>query len=60
LWVVRYLIVETGSWLASRKVLISPFAIGQPDWTGKLLPVSITSNYSRPEPRAPVVGSLTM
>jgi sporulation protein YlmC with PRC-barrel domain len=41
-WVVRYLIVETGSWLASRKVLISPFAIGQPDWNGKVLPVSIT------------------
>src|SRR6185312_85086 len=23
-WVVRYLIIETGSWLSSRKVLISP------------------------------------
>ena len=27
-WVVRYLVVETGSWLASRRVLISPFSIG--------------------------------
>jgi len=30
-WVVRYLVVETGSWLSSRKVLISPIAIGHPD-----------------------------
>lgn len=49
-WVVRYLIVETGSWLASRKVLISPFAIGQPDWTGKVLPVSITKERVKNSP----------
>jgi hypothetical protein len=41
-WVVRYLVVETGSWLASRKVLISPIAIGEPDWAQRLLPVSVT------------------
>lgn len=41
-WVIRYLVVETGSWLSSRKVLISPIAIGHPDWHGKTLPVSIT------------------
>ena len=49
-WVVRYLIVETGSWLASRKVLISPFAIGDPDWTGKVLPVSITKEQVKNSP----------
>ena len=41
-WVIRYLVVETGSWLSSRKVLISPMSIRQPDWAGKLLPVAIT------------------
>lgn len=41
-WVVRYLLVETGSWLESRDVLISPIAIGHPDWSEKVLPVSIT------------------
>lgn len=41
-WVVRYLVVETGGWLTSRKVLVSPFAIGEPDWQEKTLPVSIT------------------
>jgi sporulation protein YlmC with PRC-barrel domain len=49
-WVVRYLVVETGSWLSSRKVLISPFAIGQPDWAGKVLPVSITQQQVKDSP----------
>lgn len=26
-WTIRYLIVETGSWLSGRKVLISPTAL---------------------------------
>jgi hypothetical protein len=25
-WVIRYLVVETGAWLSSRRVLISPIA----------------------------------
>jgi hypothetical protein len=41
-WAIRYLVVETGSWLLSRKVLISPIAIGKPNWSEKTLPVSIT------------------
>jgi len=55
-WVVRYLIVETGSWLASRKVLISPFAIGQPDWIGKVLPVSITKELVKAIPTSTRTG----
>jgi hypothetical protein len=41
-WVIRYLVVDTGEWLSSRKVLISPIAIGQPNWVKKTLPVAIT------------------
>ena len=41
-WVIRFLVADTGSWLSSRKVLISPIAIGHPNWTEKILPVSIT------------------
>ena len=41
-WVIRYLVVDTGAWLAHRKVLISPIAIGHPNWPEKVLPVSIT------------------
>ena len=49
-WVIRYLVVDTGSWLASRKVLISPVAIGNPDWTEKVLPVSITQEQVQNSP----------
>jgi len=49
-WVVRYLVVETGSWLSSRKVLISPIAIGQPSWTDKVLAVSITREQVKNSP----------
>lgn len=49
-WVVRYLVVDTGSWLSSRKVLISPIAIGQPNWTDKVLPVSITKDQVKNSP----------
>jgi hypothetical protein len=41
-WVIRYLIVNTGTWLAGRRVLISPIALGNPDWRERQLPVSIT------------------
>jgi len=42
-WVIRYLIVDTGNWLSSRKVLISPMAVGKPEWWGeRTLPVDLT------------------
>ncbi|MCP8687518.1 PRC-barrel domain-containing protein [Marinobacterium sedimentorum] len=49
-WVIRYLVVDTGSWLSSRKVLISPIAIGHPNWTEKILPVSITKEQVQNSP----------
>ena len=49
-WVVRYLVVETGTWLASKKVLISPMAIGKPDWAQRLLPVSLTRDQVKNSP----------
>jgi hypothetical protein len=48
-WGVRYLIVETGRWLSSRKVLISPIALGHAGWMARQLPVALT--------RAQVEGS---
>ena len=41
-WVIRYLVVDTGTWLSSRMVLISPISLGQPNQAEKVLPVSIT------------------
>lgn len=41
-WVIRYLVVQTGEGASRRKVLISPIAIGRPNWSEKILPVSLT------------------
>ena len=49
-WVIRYLVVDTGNWLMSRKVLISPFAIGQPDWDGRSLPVTLNKQQVKDSP----------
>ena len=49
-WVIRYLVVDTGTWLSSRKVLISPVAIGRPNWIEKILPVSITKEQVKQSP----------
>jgi hypothetical protein len=43
-WVIRYLVVDAGEVRAGRRVLISPIAIGQPNWSEKILPVSLTRN----------------
>jgi len=42
LWVVRYLVADTGSWLTGRLVLISPLALGGFDDAEKVLRVSLT------------------
>ena len=49
-WVIRYFVVETGTWLSSRQVLISPIAIKQPDWERKLLSAAITREQVRNSP----------
>ena len=49
-WVIRYLVVDTGSWLSSRRVLIAPIAIGEPNWSERLLPVSVTKEQVRNSP----------
>ena len=49
-WVIRYLVVDAGSWLSSRKVLISPISVHQPDWLEKTLSVSITKDQVKNSP----------
>lgn len=49
-WVIRYLVVDTGSWLSGRRVLISPFSVGQPDWAAQQLPVSLTTQRVEDSP----------
>jgi len=49
-WVVRYFIVETGAWLASRKVLITPSSIQRPDWAQHRLHVAISKEQVKNSP----------
>lgn len=41
-WVIRYLVVDCGETGKGRKVLISPISVGRPNWSEKILPVSLT------------------
>ncbi len=49
-WTVRYLVVEAGTWLSSRKVLISPISVLAPDWLAHTLAVSITMAQVKSSP----------
>jgi hypothetical protein len=49
-WVIRYLVVETGGWLSSRRVLISPVSVHHPDWVRRTLEVSITREQVKNSP----------
>lgn len=49
-WTVRYMVVDTGSWLPGRRVLISPHSVGRPDQDSKTIPVSLTTEQVRNAP----------
>lgn len=49
-WTIRYLIVETGSWLFGRKVLISPQALLTPEWGKGVFPINLTREQIKNSP----------
>ncbi|MFT7524948.1 MAG: hypothetical protein ACI9LY_000080 [Arenicella sp.] len=49
-WVIRYLVAETGSWLESRKVLISPISIKNLNQKEKKLTVAISREQLKNSP----------
>ena len=49
-WAVRYLVADTGSWLAGRQVLISPHAFGSLHQAGKVLRVNLTRKQIEDSP----------
>ena len=49
-WVIRYLIVDTGTWLSGREVLISPISIKKPDWAAHRIPAAITRDQVENSP----------
>jgi hypothetical protein len=49
-WMIRYLVVDCGSWLARRRVLIAVTAVDQPDWGQKVFRVHLTKEQIRHGP----------
>jgi hypothetical protein len=49
-WVTRYLIVDTEQTPHRRRVLISPIAVNEPDWAGRLFPVCLTMQQVKGSP----------
>jgi hypothetical protein len=49
-WVVRYIVVDTRSWLPGRKVLISPMVVENSDAKSKALNVNLTAEQVKNSP----------
>ena len=49
-WTIRYLVVETGSWLNSRQVLISPYSISALNEADETMDVRLTQEEVRNSP----------
>jgi uncharacterized protein YrrD len=49
-WRLRYFVVNTGSWLFGRRVLIAPQAIEAPLWEEEVLPVHLTKEMVENSP----------
>src|SRR5580658_9213788 len=41
-WIIRYMVVDIGHWLAGRKVLLTTEVLGKSDWNAHTLPVALT------------------
>src|SRR4249920_3124468 len=41
-WAIRYLVVDTGTWLPGRQVLLSPYSLGRLDQVERVLRVNLT------------------
>jgi uncharacterized protein YrrD len=49
-WAIRYLVIDTGTWLSGRDVLISPYAVRQTLGLAKNIDVSLTQQQVRDSP----------
>ncbi len=49
-WTIRYLVVDTGTWLTGRKVLISPYSVKSPLGGSGVVEVSLTREQVRTSP----------
>ncbi len=49
-WRIAYLVAETAEWFSRHRVLLSPSALGQPDWSQKIIPVALTREQIKSSP----------
>ena len=49
-WAIRYLVADTGTWLAERQVLISPYALGGVDRAARQIAVRLTRQQIEDSP----------
>lgn len=49
-WTIRYLVVQTGTWLSGRRVLISPISVHEADWQNRQILMSLTQDQVRNSP----------
>ncbi len=52
LWKVRYLVVDTDTWLPNRRVLLAPIALGRPAWERREFPVLLTRDQVKNSPES--------
>jgi len=50
IWAIRYVVVDTGTWLSGRKVLLVPSVVEQPEWERRLLPVDLRKKQVEESP----------
>jgi hypothetical protein len=60
LWVIRYMVADTGRWLPGRKVLISPLELERPDWMGRHFPVKLTRQQVKDSPPLETCAPVSM
>ena len=49
-WIIRYLVVNTGSWLNDREVLISPASFRKIEWANRFFHLALTKEKIRDSP----------
>ena len=58
-WAMRYLVVDVGSWLFGRRILIAPDALDVPDWNEQVLPVRLTKQQVKESPAVDLAQPVT-
>lgn len=60
LWIVRYLVANTGPWLMGRRVLLSHAALKEPDWMSGRLSVDLTKEQVQKSPALSEAAPVSM